>query len=389
MTVVTIQRVIDGVPTSADSATLQITNYAGSVMLATTPVVPASAGVYTYSTVTFPPGNYTAVWTFIVAGQQNDVLTRYFVVDPPMEIFEGFRLMDLEQAVARRIGPYKRVKVASAVTSSVVMPKLQSSIDTGEYEEQYILRRGLMWDGSWVSNFDTDDRQRQIATFTATAGLAEVDRVWTEEPVENEALELHYLNPEEELRYAVLEGLRNCYFWDTVDISSTGRLTDFDVTTSVPWITRPGQIGGVEHMYTNQVSTPSRMLWYKPYMVGNRVHLSTGQLVSGSIRITALRPVFTYVNGEMNMAGPNDDQDILYCDREYAILSAHRSAWMNYPDLLQPIAVQNMRPSREDVAAAYTIRSYAMAACAPEYVMNKFENYTDLGVVGNLPEPVN
>lgn len=389
MTVVAIQRVRDGALASADTATLSIVNSAGAIILPTTLIAPTSVGSYSYENSLIVPGSYTATWIFTTSGLPTDTISRAFTVDAASELTEGVTLMEIERLVARRIGPYRRVKVgAGSTVSSVLAPRLKSSRDIGAYEDQYLLRRALSYTDDLISNFTADDRIRSVDTFTASTGALTPDQPYTTAPVTNEAVELHAIDPDEELRPAVLDGLKRCFFWDTVAITVTDTgVYDLNLTTSVPWLTQVNQVREVSLSYPSQLLPPSRLKWWRPYRQGKDLRLYTKGGMQGSISVQVLRPVSSLVNGETSLGGPNDDLDILYVDPDYAAWAAVLEAWKTVPEVLQPLATQNMRPSRADAAAEFTKKSLTIVQQVPEHIQLDY-GVPELVQIGNLAEPV-
>jgi hypothetical protein len=389
MSTISIQRTVDGVLTDADSAVLTIENSAGTTIV-TTPVTSDPTGVYTYTTTNLAAGRYTATWTFVVSGLLDDVIRRAFQVDGPVGVVQGITLAEIEQLVAGFVGPYRREQVgtgAANTTSAAFFPRLKSGIETGDYEDQYLLRRGVYSSGELIDNFLTDDRIRQVSGFVASTGVASADREWSMVPVATEMIELHSLEPETILRPCVLEGLRDCYFWDTADIDITSVFTDVDLSASVPWLTDPSQVVGVEFAFPTQRLPSVRLSWYDVYARGASVMLRANFQNIGTVRVTALRPHFTLVNGEMTMAGPNDDWDVLRVDRRYAQLAGARAIWMMWPEMVRPLAYNGMRPTLEQIASAFTTRSRKLVGKQPEFPMIRWQEY-DITQVGNAAEPV-
>ena len=388
MSQISFLRTADGVPVNADSAVLTITLPSGATVL-TTPITPISTGLYSYDTSAMSPGKYIGTWTFTVAGYIDDVITRSFIVDAPLQFTQGTTLAELERALARRIGPFWHFPSTNASTTTQIQAnRLKTTIDRGDPEELMILRRGEFYGGTgWVNPFDPEDAIRAVSKYTATAGLLEMDRGYTYAPASGESIELHYLDPVEQLRYAALEGLRHCYFWDTAVLGTVARngSNDIDVTAYLPWLTRPGQIGGVESSYISQQFPASRVQWFEPYQKGGHVWLKTAWSGAASLRLIVLRPHFTLVNGETNYTGPNDDTDILHVDREYFLRAGHYYAWINYPELLTPLATEKIRPDQTQVADAFTSASMRLVESLPEYPMIRFGAYQG-ELIGNLPE---
>lgn len=389
MSVVAIQRVIDGELTSADSATLRITSSAGVIVVATMPIAPTSPGVYSYETSYLPPDTYTATWTFSVTGWSDDVTQRAFVVDSPLVSYEGFTLQDLEQIVARRCGQHRRIKAGNAGTTTLIQSlRLKSTQNLGSFEAEFALRRGLFWDGSVVPNFNTDDRVRGLVTYTPTSGLLEVDRTYTNPPQENEAIELMYLDPEEELRPSVIEGLNRCFFWDTITLSYAGLGSDINVTDAVPWLISPGWIKRMSYGQLGSRLPPNRVAWYEPYKSGRSVYLRSEGLPPGNLTLVALRPYKSFVNGEHSYVGPNDDLDTLDGDIEYAAWAGVLQVWANHPERLAATAAQGTRLTLPQVSAQFTLKSLGVVEQVPEMMRHRYGTKADITQVGNLAEPV-
>lgn len=388
MTVVAIQRIRSGVLTSADQATLSIVNSAGVIILPTTIIAPTSEGMYSYDTSSLDPGQYTATWVFTTASLPTDTISRAFTVDAATELNEGISLMELERLVARRIGPYRRLRVGSGSSlTTISVPRLKSSIDLGEYEDSFLLRRGLTYGDELVTGFVADDRIRQIKTYTSSTGILEVDRTYDLTPVDGEAIEIHALDPDDELRPAVIDGLKRCFFWDTVEISSTDATPKTNLTGSAYWLLNASQIRDVEFSYPSQFLKPRRLPWWDTYRSGKNLWLQHQGMGLGTLRVHALRPVSSLVNGELSLSGPNDDLDILYVDPDYAAWAGVVELWKTVPEQLQPLAAQNMRPSREDAATEFTKKSMTLVAQLPDRISIDFGR-TDITQIGNLAEPV-
>lgn len=389
MTVLSVQRIRDGVLTSATSATLSIVNSAGIVVLTPTSVPPISPGVYSYETSALAAGNYTATWVFITTGLPTDTLSRAFSVDAAVETPDGLTLMDVERLVARRIGPYRRVQVgASSTTNSVVIPRLKSSLALGAFEDYHLLRRGLTFGDELISNFNVDDRIRMIALYDANLGTLTPDRAWTVAPVPGEAVEILALDPEHELRMSVQDGLKRCMFWETLSIAVTGHgVYDIDLTAAAPWLTNPSVIRDVSLSYPSQLMPPTRLQWWEPYRSGKHLRLYTKGGAVGSVTISALRPVSSLVNGEMSLVGPDDDFDTVLGDPNYLAWAGVLECWKNHSEILTPLAAQNMRLSREDAANEFTKYSLMIANQMPDRRQVDYGR-TDLVQIGNLAEPV-
>lgn len=371
MSTIGYHRTVDGVLTSADSATLTIENSAGTIIVNEVAVVPSSAGVYVYDVTAFQPGRYTATWTFVVAGFANDVVAVSFQIEGSVSGMRGVRLMTIEQGIARRVGPYAKFRAAPGATqSSVLIRRLLSNLDQGDWEGMYLLRRGLYADGSLVDNFNDDDRIRIVSTYTSAIGSLTPDYDWNIAPAENEEIELHTLDPEQELRPAATNGLSRCYFYDTIQVATTTYLRDLDLTDIAPWITRPEQIRRVTHGRYNYLDMKAP--FFHARQIGSTIWLQTAIPNLGTMDILALRPHSSYVNDEMSFSGPDHDLDILHVDLRYAVIAGHMSCWEEHAPRLQRAAARNYTATREDVANEFTTRSQAIVKQYPDVIQNQF-----------------
>lgn len=381
-----MNRFADGVLTSADTAILQIVDSTGVSVVGPITVVATSAGIYSYDVSTLVVGAYTATWQFTDTGQADEFVSRPFSIDSPTVTYQGVTLMSLERAVARAVGPFHLLSATSTLSTinQAIITKLKSSMDIGDYEDLFMLRRGLYRQGGLVTNFATSDRQRIVDTYDHTLGALEPDAAWTIAPAETEAIELHTLDPEEELREAVIEGLSRCYFWDTAQISTPINQREVNLTALVPWITRKEQVRLVEYGRVSYL--PNRPVWFDTYQSGPNIILQTTVPNVGSLRVHALRAHSTLVNGEYSGSGPDSDLDLLNVDKRFARLAGHLACWENYPDKLADLAVAGRRPSQQDVADAFTRRSMAIAQAFPEFVQNRFREEDNLEnlQIGNL-----
>lgn len=377
MSTIGINRLDDGVLTSADSALLSIMDNAGNLLVDSQLVIATSAGVYSYDVSFLQPGRYTVQWRFSVAGFADDLVSRIFTVDSAVSVIKGVTLADIERAVARVVGPYHRFRTKVGSTQQIVLvSKLKSSLSLGDYEEMHLLRRAEYYDGSQVTGAVLDDRHRLVDIYDNATGSLNPDQDWTIAPVENEMFELHALDPEDELRPAVQEGLSRCYFWDVVYLTSTGFLREINITDLAPWITRKDQISRVEYGRTGFIS--SKVQFWSAYDSAGSVWLKQISPNVGIIKVFALRPVSSFVNSEFSASGPTDDTDILNVDLRYAKLAGHASAWENFPDRLQPLAVNNLRAPHDRVAAAFSHRSRALLGGMPEFIQHRFGTDVDL-----------
>jgi len=390
MSVISILRYVNGELASAEMTTLTIENTNGVVVSGPVLVPPVSIGTYVYDVTALGPGNYTANWTFQVTGEPTAVVARAFVIDAPSTVTAGTTLMAIEQALAGRLGgSYRRLVATTGSTITVIKAgRLRSTIDIGDYEDLYVLRRGVLRDGSRVNNFDEADRIRMVETYDHADGRLVVDDPYTTAPQSTEIVELHYFDPEFELRPSVLDGLTRCYFWDTVNIASTAPYGTVAVSDLVPWLADPRQIFGVAGQLTNSRWPSRRIPWSRAYRRGAGIYLDTENTMPGTLALTVLRPVSTLVNDTASLAGPNDDWDVLPVELEYAVRAAHVAAWMRHPERLTPVAALGMGIPLSMCAQAFSIRSLALVNFQPEFPQIRFGLYAGDVVLGNAPEAV-
>lgn len=254
-------------------------------------------------------------------------------------------LSEIEQAAAPRCGPYRRDQQSAtqaSVTSQAYVDSLRSSIPSGGWENLFILRRSA----------SAADRQRQVSAYDPATGGLQVDRLWTVAPAAGEYLELHHLDPANELRPAVLAGLRRIFFEARLNvvIASTA---DVDLTQQYPWLLRPSQVRGLELALTG--STTSRAV--RAYVGSNgHVFLSNppADAIAGTWQITALRPVWSWVNGASSTTGPTNDADDLNVDADHAAAAAHIEAWHLFPARMRQAAEAGYQASQQDAAVEFT-----------------------------------
>lgn len=391
MVVVSITRMRDGVLRSADSATVSITSSSGAVIVPTTATDPVSTGLYSYSVDGLTPGNYTTIWTFTDSGYPAEVIARPFSLDAPTAITHGVRLMEIERQVARRVGPYRRF--AGGVGSTVnqfYSPALQSSLALGSYEDQFMLRRSLDMQDQLILNGNSGDRVRQVVAYDAPNGLLKNDNAWAIAPSSSpaEAVEVHYLDPEQELRPCVLDGLTRCFFWDEIQIAQTApsMVLVADLTAVAPWISNEGQVRTAAYMTTGAV-LPTRLPWWQAYRSGANILLRARGGGVGSLVLSVLRPVSSLVNDETNLVGPDDDLDVLNVNLDYAAWACVLEVWKNHPERIQPLTASGIRLTLKEAAAEFSKKSLMIAQQGPIEPGMKLDYGDSTSVVGNLAEP--
>ena len=373
MPTISLQHLVSGVLTDATSVSLSdaTATYgirlvsSGATIVAPTAAITASpTGVYSYDVSALSGGVYEAVWKVEYPAAVFTYRAQTFSIDAAAP-YAGVRLMDIERALAERTGPYYELESsASSTTNLVQVLDIASSIDGGEYSDLYVLRRGQRTDGSGVVGYTSADRVRQVAEVNLASGQLVVDRAWTLAPVDTEVIELLALHPDREIRRAVLAGLKRCYFLDRLEVDSLGASVEADLTAEASWITNPAQVRGVESE-PSTATLPISMPWFRAYTRGGHVWIKLAGYAPLGMLVTALRPAHTYVNGATSLVGPNDDDDILAIDLEYATAAAHIELWRIAPARLLPGAAQGFQPSRKDVADEFSRLSMTRIPPAP------------------------
>jgi len=268
-------------------------------------------------------------------------------------------LAQLDQEVARRTGPFFQAAQDSGVptsstTAAAYMPTLRSSAILGGPENLWLLRRGILADGSPVpvGQYDPSDRIRMVQTFDSSAGRVVVDRNWRNPMVPNELADFTHLHPDQELRRSILAGLRRCFWPETVGAAVTSGYGDMDLTAQYPWIVGGDQVVRVQYG------------WMRPWgdapfdttMMQGHVMLTGawGAYAPASVWVTALRPAWSWVNGAESVGGPTQDQDQLNIDIDYAASAGHIEAWHLFPSHMFAAAAGNLQATQQMAAAEFT-----------------------------------
>lgn len=322
------------------------------------PLVPVSAGIYEYNADALSPGTYRAAFEQQNTGSPTRWDYLNFTVEDTAAVIPGTKLADLERRVARRVGPFRWLQTTSGNLTTLTANRIKTSIPVGGYEDLFILRRGVLASGSIIANFNADDRIRQVSAYDNVNGVLTNDRAWAIAPIAGEMFELHYLEPEDQLRYSVVEGLRRCFFTDAITVNFASGNAEQKLTSFMPWLTNPEWIKDVLWSYSGALSGPSPVGWARPYVVGSDLYIRLhANPYPNATRFIVLRPVFSYVNGATSLVGPNHDEDVVNVDINYAIAAAHVEAWRNFPDMLMPAAVGGLHPSLPEVAKDFTLLS--------------------------------
>jgi hypothetical protein len=272
-------------------------------------------------------------------------------------------LAGIEQAVARRCGPYAERTVSSTLADSTTtlayFDELKSTSNPGGVTDMYLLRRGYKSDGTTVS-VSAYDRQRIAAEYAPLAGSVTPDRPWSVAPVDGEIIEFHHLDPALELRPAVLAGLRRCFFADRAIVTLSGASAERNLTASLFWVTKPTQVRRVQFSTAGSTTIPADQNWWRPFQVGSNVWLAGWQdAYPNLLYVTALRAHFTWVNGADSTTGPTADSDLLSLDLLYAAAAGHIEAWRICKPRLVQAASAGFQDSQDVAANEFTSQARA------------------------------
>lgn len=258
-------------------------------------------------------------------------------------------LAQLEQETALRVGPYQQQLAdpqvpTSASLSVVYVPGLRSNIDLDSVTNLWLLRRD-------AADFD---RQRQVETYDAAAGAIYVDAPWQTAPAPGEVLEFHHLDPAQELRRAVMAGLRRCFLPDNVQAqpSTTYPYQGIDLTAQWPWLTNDWQIQRVRYGWV----APWQHAPWDTYLQGGHLILTGthGSMIPTAVWIDCWRPAWSWVNGVDTAVGPVLDDDLLDVDLDYAAAAAHIEAWHHFPSRMQVAAAGGTQATQAMAAQEFT-----------------------------------
>jgi len=268
----------------------------------------------------------------------------------------AIRLDEIEREVASRAGPFLYEQAYSGATANtVVVRALQSTINNIEWQKLYLLRRGVMKSsGTAIGGFNTDDRIRSVKTQTALSGTLLVDRDWNTPPVNGEAIELHHLHPEWELRRGVRNGLRRCYFVDRSAFTLSSAAVERNITLLAPWITAMNQIYGVQYMPTGGLTLPRDVKWWEPFLLDNSVWIKSSDPYPNQMLIISRRSHFTWVNGNYAAGGPVLDSDLLGLSLAYAAAAGHIETWRIAKARMAAAAQEGNAVTQQEAATEFT-----------------------------------
>jgi hypothetical protein len=294
-------------------------------------------------------------------------------------------LREIEQEVARRTGPFQLRTVQNAqpgdqesVTSTVTtvsVPAVRSAMDLGGLTDMFVLRRGRLADGTrlpatlpdgTILNYDAGDRIRLVRDYRPQEGVLEVDRPYLYATHDDEEIELHHLDPEQELRPAVLGGLRRCFVVHRLAVNATipGPWSPIDLTALAPWLLNRDQVYGV----AIGGGAPAVGWRVEPY--GGGLFLTMAEVAMGTSYVVNRRPAVAMVlpvfdgNGTPspddwvvragNVNEPWDDDDRFAVQMDYAAAAGHIEAWRTARPRLTLVAQTGMWADQKEAAAEFT-----------------------------------
>lgn len=211
-------------------------------------------------------------------------------------------LAQIEQEVGARVGPYLKDGCSATPSTGtlVYVDALKSSGNLGGLTDLWLLRRGKKTDGTSIVGFVSGDRQRLVKTYSSDDGYLEVDHAYTTAPVADEEIEVHLLDPRNQLRPAVLAGLRRCYVADRVTVALAGAAAERDLTAALPWLTEPWQVLDLSwSLGSNPIFAPQAVPFFRAFSQGGSVYVDSDAFdpFPYTVYVSVLRPAWTKVNG--------------------------------------------------------------------------------------------
>lgn len=260
--------------------------------------------------------------------------------------------------MARRTGPFFQAaqdsgSPTSSTTTAAIMSSLKTNAVLGGPENLWLLRRGILLDGTLTPNpINVADRERLVQAFDAGAGRVIVDRNWRDPMQPSELADFTHLHPSQELRPAVLAGLRRTFVSDRGRIYPNLEGGQVDVTAVLPWVTSPNQVLRLQAGYTNTDGD----LPFNAVSQGGHVLLvgAMGGVGPGGSWLTAMRPAWSWVNDAESLTGPTKDTDELDIDLDYAASAGHIEAWHLFPSRMFAAAAGNLQASQEMAAREFS-----------------------------------
>jgi hypothetical protein len=291
-------------------------------------------------------------------------------------------LAQLEQEAAQRVGPYASAFCDRQVPNTANFtfanfPTLRSTLDLDSVTNLWLLRRGVLLDGTPVP-MDIVDRQRLVSSYDPEQGRVFPDRPWGTIPAPGEMVEFHHLDPAQELRSSVMAGLRRCVLPDTVQAQPTQQWGGLDLTVQFPWLTAAWQIERVRYGWVDPYADAP----WDTYQTGGHLILTGtyGRALPMAMWIDTWRPVWSWVNGAESTTGPVADDDVLEVDLDYAASAAHIEAWHHFPARMQAAAAGNLQATRDQAAAEFSRQAGIFGPQRSRVI--GFGNVVRIGVAG-------
>lgn len=293
-------------------------------------------------------------------------------------------LREIEQEVARRVGPFALHTVHNyqpgepaqpvSTTTTVAIDAIRSSLDLGGMTDMYVLRRGRLADGTLLPTeapdetrpFDLGDRIRLVRQYRPQEGVLEVDRAYAYPTHDGEEVELHHLEPQQELRPAVLAGLRRCYVVDRLQVDPVPQAITrvIDLTAVAPWLLSRDQV------YLVATSNGAPLVGWRVEGYGGGLFLAMGEWGFGQLgpavvvnRRPAPAMTLPFLNGSNgsafvpragNVNEPWDDEDRFPVPLDYAAAAGHIEGWRNARPRLTAVAQIGMWADQKEAAAEFT-----------------------------------
>jgi hypothetical protein len=365
---------LNGVYTDPTTVTIKTTSPAGTELTTTFPAAGLTAdavGRYSY---VFTPG-VVGVWSYLWTGTgtvESTSAGSFTVYAAGTLVPDPTTLMAIEQEVARRChADFLVTGVSATLTSSqtlVGLDRIRSTANIGGYEGLWVLRRGRTVDGAAVSGFDQNDRVRYADIYDADSGQIQVDRAYATAPVAGEEVEIHLLHPDEQLRPAVLAGLRRCYFMDRRTVTLVGAAAERDLTTSLPWLTEPWQVKRISsRLGANSFVSTERLPFSRFINQGGHLYMDADAFdpFPGTLYVEALRPAISFVNGSDSATGPTDDNDEVPVPLDYAAAAGHAEAWRRAKTVLLEPAQTGKAVSQKEASDEFTRQSLWVRRAVP------------------------
>lgn len=281
-------------------------------------------------------------------------------------------IAQIEVELSRRLGPFQYLTAdaqspTTATPSFVIIPELQSSFDQDTVTHLWLLRRGVLYDGTPTpAPIPANDRVRSVYSVDASNGRLLPDRPWQVTPYPGEQFEVHHLHPDQELLVAVQAGLRRCYWEQRVQLAP-GYYYEWDVTAQLPYVTDQAQIRRCQVGPWPQ-GWPG--WWRGPLELPFATFQQDGDVwirISGSVYwgpfwggvlLTLHRDHFSWVNGTDTINGPQNDGDQLACHIDWAVAAAHIEAWVRFSPRLQAAAATGLQATQAEAAAELQHQNY-------------------------------